>query len=247
MVFIVLVDMAVASDSIGSEEAISFILSTLEREDIILSKHQLDAISNVLNGRDVIVCLPTGHGKSLIFEIVPWCYESVQGCGEEVRDTVFSVLIVSPCRDIEEYVQQSGRGGRDGDQCHALLYTYSGCTRGHVSEEMKEYCTSADTCHRRTLFQYFPGLFVRPSVLHDCCDACQLMCLCCCRCHHCVCGGGSPCFVCCVCSTRCSYLPLFPTVYHESNEEDMNTPDLCWNDKDSIFAESNCTSIHSVT
>ena len=38
MVFIVLVNMAIASDSI-SEESIAFIVSKLERKDIILSKH----------------------------------------------------------------------------------------------------------------------------------------------------------------------------------------------------------------
>ena len=161
------------------------------------------------------------------------------GMGINIPD-IRRVIHFGPSTDIEEYVQQSGRGGRDGDQCHALLYTYSGCTRGHVSNDMKEYWKSTDTCHRWTLFQYFPGLFVQPSVLHKCCDACQSKCLCSCQCHHCECGVDSPCLVCCVCITKCSYVPPFPTLHHESKEEneDIDTHDICWNEQDSIFTES---------
>ena len=89
IVFIVLMTMAVATIDSISEESIAFILSKLERKDIILSKHQREAICADVNARDVIVCLPTGHGKSLIFESVPWYYEFLRGRLEEVRDAVF--------------------------------------------------------------------------------------------------------------------------------------------------------------
>ena len=94
MVFIVLVNMAVASDSI-SEESIAFILLKLERKDIISSKHQHDAICTVINACDVIVCLPMGYGEFPIFESVLWCHEFLQG--REVRNVFFSYNCISAC------------------------------------------------------------------------------------------------------------------------------------------------------
>ena len=91
MVFIA--NTAVVSDSI-SEESTVFILSKLERKDIIVLKHKRDAICTVMNACDVIVCLPVGYGNSLIFESIPWRHEFLQGL-EEVSDAVFSVTIIS--------------------------------------------------------------------------------------------------------------------------------------------------------
>ena len=38
------------------------------------SKNQLTVISSITKKNDCVVCLPTEHGKSLIFEIIPWYY-----------------------------------------------------------------------------------------------------------------------------------------------------------------------------
>ena len=71
----------------------------IKREDIILSSEQKRAIISVVNGKDTIVCLPTGHGKSIVFEITPWCHSLRADKSRE--DTVESeeitvVLVVSP-------------------------------------------------------------------------------------------------------------------------------------------------------
>ena len=58
IVFIALVNMAVISDSIVSDESITFVLFKLKLRDIILSQHQRDAMGTILNPRDVVVCLP---------------------------------------------------------------------------------------------------------------------------------------------------------------------------------------------
>ena len=53
---------------------VRFSLSMLKRDDISPSKNQLTAISSIVRKNDCVVCLPMVHGKSLIFEIVPWYY-----------------------------------------------------------------------------------------------------------------------------------------------------------------------------
>ena len=61
-------------------------LVTIKKCVIVLSEDQTAAIRSVTSGRDTIVCLPTGHGKSIIFELLPWCCS----CSCAI------VLIVSP-------------------------------------------------------------------------------------------------------------------------------------------------------
>ena len=52
--------------------AIALSLSSLKRDGITLSQQQVAAILCIVNGKDTVVCLPTGHGKSVIFEVLPW-------------------------------------------------------------------------------------------------------------------------------------------------------------------------------
>ena len=145
------------------------------------------------------------------------------------------IIHYGPSRNIEEYVQESGRGGRDGEQCHAVLYVYPGCTRGHVSDEMKSYCQNTDACRRHALFQYFPGSYSGPSPAHACCDICQSFCLCACQCQRCVCGAGSPCIACCLCATRCRFVPPFPPPAVDRSKDDAIVTHLNWDEEDSIF------------
>ena len=45
-----------------------------------LKKQQEDAINAILEGKDVLVALPTGYGKSLIFTMLPVVHEQVRNC-----------------------------------------------------------------------------------------------------------------------------------------------------------------------
>ena len=53
----------------------------------------------------------------------------------------------SPPNDIEMYIQESGRGGRDGKPSIAVLYVNNGKLR-HTLEEMKAYCKNTTVCRR---------------------------------------------------------------------------------------------------
>ena len=52
-------------------EAIHFALLCIQKSSINLTVHQKSALS----GNDTLVCLPTGHGKSLIFKFFPHCFD----------------------------------------------------------------------------------------------------------------------------------------------------------------------------
>ena len=53
---------------------------------------------------------------------------------------------------IEELVQETDRGGRDGRQIDAILYAKN---RGKVTAAMREYQNNNKECQRRNLFKQF--------------------------------------------------------------------------------------------
>ena len=83
--------------------------------------------------------------------------------------------------DIESYLQETGRAGRDGAQATAILY-YGGLDMSsvNVTNEMKDYC-KLKTCRRTFLLKDFDGTDIsNVSVVTDCscCDICCLNCKC---------------------------------------------------------------------
>lgn len=99
------------------------------------------------------------------------------GMGVNVKK-VTRVVHFGPPESVDDYVQESGRAGRDGEQSYAILVTYRGCTRHKVSVQMKEYIQNTGRCRRKLLLQPFGTEVKGPAFLHNCCEVCAKKCKC---------------------------------------------------------------------
>ena len=79
----------------GFDDSVEFALRNLQKETLELTVHQKEAMKSILIGKDTSVCLPTGHGKSIIFECLPHCYDYLHGASSP-RGQPSSVIAISP-------------------------------------------------------------------------------------------------------------------------------------------------------
>ena len=101
--------------------------------------------------------------------------------GLDVPD-IHTVVHWGPPNDIECYVQETGRGGRDGNDTHAVLYYTNRdiAQNGHVQESMRRYCINSTECRCQQLMTQFneTGSVATPVTMHMCCDVCTELCNC---------------------------------------------------------------------
>ena len=81
--------MAVSSPP-SFEDLVTYALESLDRVTFKLRSQQLDSIKYVVEGNDVFVWLPTGFGKSIIYESLPFVFDRLKKVSNSV------VLVVSP-------------------------------------------------------------------------------------------------------------------------------------------------------
>lgn len=75
------------------DTALSYALKCVGKEGLKLKDEQKEAIKEVYDGNDVFVWLPTGFGKSLCFECLPFVFDKKLG---RVRDqSSRSVVVIS--------------------------------------------------------------------------------------------------------------------------------------------------------
>lgn len=100
---------------------------------------------------------------------------------------VDSVVHYGPANTLEDYIQETGRAGRNPtEDCHAILIRYKRSTGSkNISLLMKDYVLSK-VCRRRILLTSFlRGTdSLSPTPRHKCCDVCTQDCKCLCLCSN---------------------------------------------------------------
>jgi len=92
---------------------------------------------------------------------------------------ICNVIHYGPPKCIEQYVQETGRAGRNGI-CATALLLYGKPGKKHLQKTMVDYSTNSTQCHRAILFKDF--LFYKDSEFTlsqcKCCDICEKKCKC---------------------------------------------------------------------
>lgn len=102
---------------------------------------------------------------------------SALGMGVNIPD-VRQIVHYGVPSDLESYVQEVGRGGRDGNPCKAVLY-HRPFHLAHCDEHMRNFIKNTEhKCRREILMKYFKDKANSPDLKHDCCDECLASCKC---------------------------------------------------------------------
>lgn len=118
-------------------------------------------------------CIPTSNVRVVIATIA-------FGMGLDCPN-VRRVFHWGPSGDIELYLQETGRAGRDMLPAEAVLYHGGqGLVARNIDDNMKEYCSNRDSCRRNMLLKHFDRGFTQDSnaSLCSCCDVCERKCVC---------------------------------------------------------------------
>lgn len=91
---------------------------------------------------------------------------------------VHRTIHFGPSKNIESYIQESGRAGRDGEQSSSFVL-YQGLMLNHVNKDIKEYLRT-NCCRRKHLLSSFDlaSEVNNVSPKHLCCDICAKQCPC---------------------------------------------------------------------
>lgn len=101
------------------------------------------------------------------------------GMGIDCAD-VRQVVHWGPSKDVEGYMQEVGRAGRDGKKsCALLFWSKKDISSQLTDQQMIDYCKGKD-CRRNTLLQYFDkACSYSPNCSGcSCCDMCFMKCMC---------------------------------------------------------------------
>ena len=101
---------------------------------------------------------------------------SLLGMGINIPNVRY-VIHYGPPREVDDFMQEIGRGGRDGKEATSLLY-YSGMQLRKCEKSMKVYAKSTGVCLRQIILNQFEETNVPNQGTHKCCMVCHQVCKC---------------------------------------------------------------------
>jgi superfamily II DNA/RNA helicase len=88
------------------------------------------------------------------------------------------IIHFGPSKNIECYIQESGRAGREGSQSECILL-FNGLLSSHCSQDVKDLLHAESGCRRELIMKTFgftPAVGIKYK--HTCCDKCAEKCSC---------------------------------------------------------------------
>ena len=64
-----------ASSSFDFDRALAYALSCVKQEGLCLKDKQVEAVKHLFEGKDVFVWFPTGYGKSICYQLLPFVFD----------------------------------------------------------------------------------------------------------------------------------------------------------------------------
>eukprot|EP00111_Clytia_hemisphaerica_P020501 TCONS_00060406-protein len=104
---------------------------------------------------------------------------SALGMGVNIRN-IRHVIHVGLPKDVEAYIQEIGRAGRDGHLSTAMLFYRPACDFSHCEDDdlVRVVKNKEDLCRRLALLKCFNVVPDNKLLEHDCCDVCEKSCMC---------------------------------------------------------------------
>lgn len=101
------------------------------------------------------------------------------GMGVDIL-SIRNIIHVGPPRTIREYIQETGRAGRDGKQSFAVLYYNNrdiAKNKEGMSDEIRQFCRLEASCLRKFLLNSLDATSPK-CIGHLCCSFCESVCDC---------------------------------------------------------------------
>ena len=87
-----------------------------------LKDRQIEALESIYNGQDTVAVLPTGYGKSVIYQLLPWL---LQRSSSEPLTVIIVTALNSIMQDQVQSLCDNGIAACYLDMCGTRCNTYS--------------------------------------------------------------------------------------------------------------------------
>ena len=67
--------LAMVSSSFGLDRALAYALSCVKQEGLSLKDQQVEAVKLLSEGKDIFMWFPTGYGKSICYQLLPFVFD----------------------------------------------------------------------------------------------------------------------------------------------------------------------------